>query len=257
MFEFLKKESKKIDVTFATSVWENDYTFLEDRAYLHKKIIHHCHLFTRKILIINNVKDPDYVKKLADERVKDGFFTDVFFAKDYEKEVLEFFELKREDFKSDRPDVSDDWVFYNALGPLTAIYLSSTPYLLYCTGDVYLNEKIMWIPKAILMMEKNKNYKVANLTWNDKFDEAKKESYRAKTGFFVAKEGFSDQLFLVRSEDFRAPIYSEIREDSHHFPRGSVFEKRVFSYMKNHGWKRLTYQKASYVHEDYQPLVTR
>ena len=57
-----------------------------------------------------------------------------------------------------------------------------------------------------------------------------KFSFRVKGYFYVAKEGFSDQMFLIKVADFRALIYSEIRFDAAHFPRGDVFEKRVFSF---------------------------
>lgn len=146
-------------------------------------------------------------------------------------------------------NVSADWIYHNAIGPLTAIYLCQSDYLLYLTGDVRLDEPIEWIQRALGIMEKDSRYKVANLTWNNRSEEARRESVRSYKGFYVAAQGFSDQLFLVKRSDFRAPIYREIREDASHFPRGDVFEKRVFSMMKNHGWLRLIYAKGSYIHE--------
>jgi len=99
-------------------------------------------------------------------------------------------------------------------------------------------------------MEKNPRIKVANPTWNRNYKEAKSESRRTTWNFYLAGQGFSDQLFLVRREDFQKPIYGEIRPDSHHYPRGDVFEKRVFSYMKNRGWERITFRRGSYIHEN-------
>ena len=99
-------------------------------------------------------------------------------------------------------------------------------------------------------MEKEPRIKVANPTWNGKYKEAKKESYRTTWNFYRAKEGFSDQLFLVKKADFCHPIYGEILSDSMHYPRGDVFEKRVFSYMKNRGWERIVYRHGSYTHEN-------
>ncbi|MBU6447214.1 MAG: hypothetical protein KGQ49_07435, partial [Verrucomicrobia bacterium] len=55
---------------------------------------------------------------------------------------------------------------------------------------------------------------------------------------------------LVKTADFQAPIYGEIRADGAHYPRGDVLEKRIFSYMKNRGWARITYRRGSYTHED-------
>src|SRR5690606_32625988 len=113
-------------------------------------------------------------------------------------------------------------------------------YLLYVTGDVSLKKPLNWIRKAIRFMEKRPDVKVANLTWNDNYAEAKRESCRSTWNFYVANEGFSDQMFLVKTADFKQPIYGEIRSDGAHYPRGDVFEKRIFSYMKNRGWERIT-----------------
>ena len=67
---------------------------------------------------------------------------------------------------------------------------------------------------------------------------------------FVSKNGFSDQQFLVNIKDFKKQIYNEIRTDSYHFPRGDVFERRVFSFMKNNGWERIIFRHGSYIHEN-------
>jgi hypothetical protein len=171
-------------------------------------------------------------------------------------EALDFFQLKRADFRMG-PDaglyqnVSADWIYYNALGPLCSLYAARSEYLLYLTGDVRLDRKVDWIGKAIRKMQKRKSCKVANLVWNKRYGEAFRESYKVGWNFFRAKEGFSDQMFLVKTSDFRAPIYGEIREDSSHFPRGDVWEKRAFSAMKNRSWERLIYWRGSYTHENF------
>jgi hypothetical protein len=238
-------------VTFATSCWENDWRFiLFDPTYLQTGMIgNNSYDFFKKVLIINNVKDPEKVISQAEKKIKEGVISHYYLAQDFEEEMLSFFKLKREDFKA-KENYKDDWVFFNATGVLTAIYLCSSDYLLYHTGDSFLEKKIEWIPKAIDLMEKNEDYKVANLTWNNNYSEAKKESNKTKKGFFISSNGFSDQQFLVKTEDFRQAIYNEIREDSDHFPRGDVFEKRVFSFMKNHGWKRITFRHGSYIHKN-------
>ncbi len=110
---------------------------------------------------------------------------------------------------------------------------------------------LQWIGPAIQKMEDNPSYWVANPIWNYKMKEARAESYRKEGNFYVARQGFSDQIFLVKKEDFRQPIYGEIREDAAHFPRGDVFEKRVFSYLKNRQLERLIYSLGSYIHENF------
>lgn len=240
-------------VTFATTCWERDWRLiLLDPDYLRlKQIARHNFPFAEKLLIINNVNDVDAVLRAAQAKVDEGVLTRFVVAQDLEDKPLSQVQLKREDFQASPlyPDVSSDWLYYNALGPLSAIYAAKSEYLLYMTGDVYLGKEVSWIPKALRRMQKCSNYKVANLTWNKKYGEAKRESHKTEWNFYVSKIGFSDQLFLVKKADFCQPIYQELRADANHVPRGDVFEKRVLSYMKNRDWERITYRQGSYVHE--------
>jgi hypothetical protein len=244
-------------VTFATNCWERDWQqILLDPLYLaQRQIANHLFPFAEKLLVINNVQDLTRVCQAAQKKMDEGVLSRYVVANDIAQDVLAFFQMKRQDFRvgpnaDSCQNVNADWVYYNALGPLSAIYLCQSDYLLYLTGDVRLDEPVQWIERALRIMEKDPRYKVANLTWNDRYREARRESVRSYRGFYVATDGFSDQMFLVKRSDFRAPIYREIREDSGHFPYGDIFEKRAFSAMKNRGWLRLTYSKGSYVHEN-------
>jgi hypothetical protein len=226
-------------VTFATSCWEKDWRLLLlEPDYLKvRQIQNHCFAFAEKLLVINNVEDVEAVKRAAQKKVDEGVLTRYIVAEN----VLSFFGLKRSDF--------NDWQYYNALGPLNAIFHAKSEYFLYLTGDVYLEKAVDWIGKSLKVMQRNPQVKVANLTWNGEFKEAKKESYRSTWNFFVAKEGFSDQMFLVKREDFCQNIYGQMRSDAAHYPRGAVLEARIFSHMKNHNWERITF-KGSYTHEN-------
>lgn len=245
-------------VTFATSCWEKDWRqILLDPDYLRvRQIGNHLFPFQEKVLIINNVEDLACVKKATLNLVEEGVLTRFVVAEEIEQEMMPYFQLQRADFLPgiDAPlyeGVNSDWIYYNALGPLSAVYTAKSDYLLYLTGDVHLDKPVRWIDKALRRMEKRDSYKVANLVWNENYKEARKESYFCNWNFYVAKQGFSDQMFLVKTSDFQRPIYSEIREDSAHFPRGDVWEKRVFSYMKNRGWERITYRRGSYTHKNF------
>jgi hypothetical protein len=242
-------------VTFATSCWEKDWRFiLETEGYLeHLQIKNHAFPFSEKILIINNVLDLEEVQRAAQKKIEQKVIDRYVVVAPIAEEVLSFFHLTRDDFRARGDEgVPSDWIYYNALSPLTALYVCQTEYLLYMTGDVRLKKKVNWIPKALKKMEKSPCYKLANLCWNEKYQEAKRESYKRSFYFYMAKEGFSDQMFLVKTSDFRAPIYGEIRSDSSHYPRGYVFERRAFSHMKNQDppWERLTYRWKSYQHEN-------
>jgi hypothetical protein len=245
-------------VTYATTVWEKDWRqILLDPEYLPiRQIQNHCFPFAEKLLIINNVVDLAAVKKAASRWIAEGVLSRFVIAAEIEDETLSFFQLKRSDFQAGADahlyeNVNPDWIYYNALGPLAAIYCCKSDYLLYLTGDVYLSEPLDWVGPALKKMESNPLYKVANPIWNGNDREARQESYRTDGAFYAAKSGFSDQIFLVKKEEFYKPIYGEIRPDSAHFPRGDVFEKRVFSYLKNRGLERIIFRRGSYIHENF------
>ncbi len=231
--------------TFATTCWENDWRhILLTPDYLRVKMIqNHCHPFQERLLIINNVRNLNEVIAAAQQHVNTGTLTRYLIANEYVERAFAFFHLKRNDFPN-------DWVYYNALGPLVAIFVLQTDYLLYHTGDVFLEKPVNWISSSIALMKKRPQIEVANLIWNRQLGEVKRESYKKSWNFFFAKEGFSDQQFLVKKSTFRAPIYGEIREDSHHYPRGDVFEKRVFSFLKNRNCERIICRRGSYTHEN-------
>lgn len=230
---------KRSTVTFATSCWEKDWkAILLDPDYLSiRQIGNNSFPFSEKLLVINNVEDLEAVKKAAQKKIDEGILTRYIVARG---DLFDFFGWERSG--------PSDWIYYNALGPLNAIYHCQSDYLLYMTGDSRLDRKVQWVDKALKKMEKHPQFKVANLVWNENWEEAERESYRKIWDFYIAKEGFSDQQFLVKRDDFQKPICGEIREDSGHYPRGEVFERRIFSYMKNHGWERITYKRGSYTH---------
>jgi hypothetical protein len=245
-------------VSFATTVWEKDWRPIllnRDRLRI-QQIENHCFAFAERVLIINNVLELEAVTKIAMQLIDERIFTRFVIVAETVKEVLEFFQLDRSNFTVGKDaslyeNVNPDWIYYNALGPLTALYTCNSEYLLYLTGDVTLPKPLDWVKPSLLKMKRESRYKVANPVWNERYKEAKKESIRKEGPFYVAAQGFSDQLFLVRTDDFRQPIYGEIREDAAHFPRGEVFEKRAFSAMKTRGWERLIYHSGSYIHKNF------
>jgi hypothetical protein len=60
-------------------------------------------------------------------------------------------------------------------------------------------------------------------------------------------------MYLVRTVDFRVLIYEEINDASERYPKygGELFEKRVDSWMRNHGNIRATSKQASYLHQNF------
>jgi hypothetical protein len=113
------------------------------------------------------------------------------------------------------------------------------------------NQKILYI-KGIATLKNNNNVKVFNLTWNREYSSAKSESKYDDTlnayGF-----GFSDQMYLIRSADFRQPIYQYYDPASERYPKygGELFEKRVDSWMRQNNFLRATYKNGSYLHKNF------
>ena len=76
------------------------------------------------------------------------------------------------------------------------------------------------------------------------------ESYKEDEDFFFNND-FSDQIFLVKKEELLRKIYKFKHIYSLRFPLahiGSIFEKRVDSYIKKNNKTRLIYKKAIYIH---------
>ena len=232
-----------MSVTFATSCWEQDWNILLKTRFLQNKIQRNQYDFAETVLAINNVNDRPKVEGYAKKAVADGVISSYFFVEDCIDEALKYFELTREAL---------DKAYYYSTHELASIYQCKTDYLLFYTGDSYLNHPVNWVATAVAELEKNPAYKVANLVWNQKFSEAKQESTSELQDFYVGF-GFSDQCFLVRTGDFKAPIYNEHHALSERYPEygGETFEKRVDSWMRNHGYLRLTYKHDSYLHVDF------
>jgi hypothetical protein len=237
------REKQTRSVTFATSCWERDWEILLKTKFLQNKIERNTFDFSKKTLIINNVADREKVEEHAKKAVDDKVLTDYFFVEDHIDQALNYFELTKE-------ALGKGYNYSNH--ELVSIYLCQTNYLVFFTGDTRLNEKVNWITPAIAKFEETSSYKVANPVWNYKYEEAKSESSSEIEDFFVGF-GFSDQCFLVRTTDFRAPIYNEEHPASARYPAygGETFEKRVDSWMRNHNYQRLTYKHGSYMHEDF------
>jgi|YelNatPaOPRAMG01_1025707.scaffolds.fasta_scaffold22364_3 hypothetical protein len=230
-------------VTFSTSCWEQDWDILLKTNFLKNKIERNNYAFTKKVLIINNVKDRAKVEKYARIAVECDVLTDYFFVEDYIEAALKSFELTKEALGRG---------YYYSNHELTSIYLCSTDYLLFYTGDTWLDKTVPWVAPAIDEFEKNSVYKVANPVWNYMFSHAKSVN-TSEVGDFWVGYGFSDQCFLVRTKEFKAPIYNETNPASAQYPLygGETFEKRVYSWMRNHHYLRLTYKHGSYIHEDF------
>lgn len=196
--------------------------------------------FEKSILIINNVKNRTIVERAVKEKINDGIIDDYYFVEDYSDVVLKYFDIDKCTFEGG---------YYYSISELVSIYLCTSDYLLHFSSDSYLKiNDNKWIKDAIAIMENRKDILVANPTWNNRFVEAKNESFDEVEDFYLSY-GFSDQCYLIKTNSFKKQIYNEKNIKSERYPKygGELFEKRVDSYMRNHNLKRITSKTNSYI----------
>jgi hypothetical protein len=130
--------------------------------------------------------------------------------------------------------------------------------VLYFMSDCLPETVSDWIPKALALLESSPQVRVANLLWEGKTAEARAEAEYETDNFFIGY-GFSDQCYLVRTSDFRAPIYGHWHPSSARYPTyvHDGFERRVDSWMRNEGYLRATYRHASYQHRNLPPTFSQ
>jgi len=230
-------------VTFETKCWENDWEILLRTNRLRRMILRNKFNFEKRYLLINNVQDYDKVSYYAQKKVDENIITDFFLVKDYEKEVLDYFNLTKD-------SLGIGYVY--SIAELTGIFLCHTQFLLHFSSDAIMEKSSNWIDQALEEFSKNNHIKVANPTWDMKYDEARSESHDETKAFYIGY-GFSDQSYLVRVEDFRQPIYNELNSASERYPKygGELFEKRVDSWMRNNNFLRITHKQDSYRHQNF------
>ncbi len=231
-------------LTFETKCYEKDWAFILGGNRLETMIRRCHHAFAERVLYINNVQDPGRVQRAADRQVKKGVIDRHVLVAPHAEAALAHFGLQPADFNGG---------YYYSIAELVGLYLCKTPYLLHFSGDAMLQpNQTDWIGKAITLMEANPAYMVANALWDNHHAQAAEEAEYELPDFYVGY-GFSDQNYLVSTALFRQPIYGETHTASARYPAygGELFEKRVDSYLRNHGGLRLTSKEASYRHRNF------
>lgn len=237
-------------ITFETKCWEKDWKHLLLDGRLERMIENCNYAFDRRVLYINNVNDISLVKQYAQQKVEQNIIDEYVVVEDYADEALAFFDIKKEDFKGG---------YYYSIAELTSIYLCHTDLLLHFSSDSYLRDRsVNWVEETANILMKDSSFWVANPLWNNNhniainYSEAVTESIKETSSHFIGY-GFSDQCYMVRTNDFRKPIYNEKHLASERYPKygGELFEKRVDSYMRNHNLLRLTSKDTVYIHSNY------
>jgi hypothetical protein len=230
-------------LTIETKCYEKDWKIILTKSRL-TKVFKRCDFKNAKrVVFINNVTSRDKVEKRVSKLKSKNIIDQYYFVEDYELEVLKFFNLKRENFTSG---------YYYSIQELTGIYLCDTPYLLHFAGDSILRKvgcHENWIESAIEIMNEENDFIVANASWDSTFKEPELEAFRKIDDFYIG-QGFSDQCYLIKTADFKKPIYDLKHTESERYPKygGELFEKRVDSYMRVINKYRLTSKYGVYNH---------
>jgi hypothetical protein len=233
-------------VTFETKCWEHDWRLLLTTGRIQKMIERCRYQFAEKALYVNNVNDKKKVFAAAEKLVKGKIITSVFFVEDLAQQALDYLSIDRGSFKGG---------FYYSIQELTGIFNCRTDYLLHFSGDSMIQNNEPWIDQAIDRMEADRGILVANPNWGR---EAGSDAISGDEQFYRGP-GFSDQCYLIRAADFKQPIYNETNSLSAKYPSyaGELFEKRIYSYMQNHGLHRLTSKTAFYRHQNFPDDIIR
>jgi glycosyltransferase involved in cell wall biosynthesis len=169
-------------------------------------------------------------------------------VEEYAQKALDFFSLSKEKLGAG---------YYYSIAELVSIYLTNTEYLLHFSGDSIVAPwtRKDWLSKGIATLKCKPEVKVFNLTWNRKYKDARRDSkFVDKNNYYGY--GFSDQMYLVRTADFKMPIYEYYHSSSENYPTygGELFEKRVYSWLRSHHYLRATYRYGSYLHENFPQI---
>lgn len=232
-------------VTLETKVWDGDWELILKTSRL-RNLINLCNYkFKEKIIYINNVKDIEQVEYYAHKLVNNGTITKYIRVQDWEEETLDFFDLTREQLGVG---------YYYSIAELVSIYLSKTDYLLHFSGDSIPSTDCPkdWLKAGIDTLISNPKVKVFNLTWNRQKKMAQKESiFEDNINYYGY--GFSDQMYLIKTRDFRKKIYKFNHLASERYPKygGELFEKRVDSWMRCKKFLRATYINGNYEHKNF------
>ena len=226
-------------VTFETTIFEKDWEVILKTGYLEKMIARCNYGFQRKVLIVNNVKNRKDVESVCQSKKRDGIINDFYFVEDYDKEVLDFFDIDPLSFRGGR---------IYSMPPLVGIYLCETRYLLRFTGDSIIINDHPWIDESISLMD---GEIISAAPKVDFYDE--RNPIRIIGDFQVTK-AFSDQCFLADTDVFKKKIYNYTSEYTSNYPAyaGQPFERRIADFMFCENKFMITNTKALYTSKNFE-----
>jgi hypothetical protein len=235
-------------VTLETKCWEGDWKHILEGEWLRLLAERNAYPFSEKILMVNNVKDRSVVSRQAERAVQRGWITKYIIVEEHAADALEYFSVSRESLGIGYP---------YSIAELVGIFLCRSDFLLHYAGDCMPATASDWVSRAVALMSRDPRVKICNLYAGEDLG-GKKPGLVDETDDFYIGQWCSDQCYLVRTADFRQRIYNESHPASARYPRygGELFEKRVDSWLRNHGHLQAAFKHAHYVHKNW-PLPFR
>jgi hypothetical protein len=228
-------------VDLFVNCFERDYRQVLADGFMRQKARALCYGFSRVVVSINNVNDRGEAERLAVGAVKRGEISSFVFVADALPNALESCGLTLHNLGRVRHYV--DFA-------LVAIHAAEAEFLLYCCAEVEMEQPCDWVTPAIEKLRSNPLLLVANPAWASDPSGADREALLSE-GPYRLGYGFSDQIFLVRAERLRRPVYGYQHPAGERYPMsdvGDIFEKRIDAFMRCEGLLRLTDTRAVYRH---------
>jgi hypothetical protein len=197
--------------------------------------------FSKKILLINNVKDLGDAVKMADKLIESGSISKYYIVADYLPIALKVTNLTLEDLGPNR---------YFSDCALVAATIPENEWFVYWDAEVRLSTSVDWITPCVEYMKLHHDILVANPMWSEGMYGLNRETMYWD-GAYSISYAFSDQLFLTKRSYLAQDIYKHSTIASLRYPMAHihpVFEQNIDAYMRTHALKRLNYSKAQYIH---------
>lgn len=268
-----KEEYRMINgekVTLASNCYEKNIDIVTDVAYAKKLFLYGLDCVDYRMLLISNVQDKEMAKEKCESLKKLNIIDDYIFSFDCSEAIQNtFLGCDRQSFlrkttlhervqaflRKRKIKSIYDGIYYS-VSQIASIVTCPTKWLLFVTEDVQIHPETLenWGGQAINIINGKTEVLVANPIWNEKSDEAQKESLYEDEEFWYS-ECFSDQCFLINTDKLKSikDILSEKNDECERvFPYygGNCFERRICAYMKNHHLLRATYKHDFYIHSD-------
>lgn len=226
-------------VALVINTYESTVSRVLRRSFFSERASENLRIFDETILLINNVQNRQKADQAAQDLVTWGEISSFFHVSDLLSHALQQIGLQPEDLGR-IPHYSDC--------VLVAPFTTDAKFLLYWDAEVTLVTPTEWVERSIALLNRQSDVFVASPIPSRR----EYSRYVGETKDFHFDYGFSDQLFLVRTEDLRKTIYREKCPASLRYPLshvGSVAEQRLDSYMRNHSLVRALFKDATYLHE--------